>query len=973
MSFRRLFVVDPDRRRLDPEALEAVSSVEVVGSFDELRDLLIREGPREVLAGASHVGSPRAQPAGKSEARESLYRLLSAVPIPALLAAIGVLWTLNLRTPHESLPLLIALNVVFSVLASALVAYLVARSFLASGAPGLLMLGCGVLIWGAAAFVGLLVGGHNVGVLICVHNVCVCVSALCHLVGVTRTLKPRLPVRGPRVWLAVAYIAALGFVTLVAAFAHRGWMPVFFIQGQGGTTLRDIVLGSAIGMFAVTAVLLWMQSRKSGSVFAYWYSLALGLIAVGLFGIMLETVHANALSWVGRSAQFLSGVYMLIAAISSVRESGSWTAPLERTLRETQQRYRTLFDSMTEGFALHEIICDESGNPCDYRFLDVNPAFERQTGLKRDRVIGRTVLEILPGVEPSWIETYGKVALTGDPVRFSQFSKALKKHFEVYAFSPTLGQFAVLFFDVTEHRQSQEEAERHRELLAAVADNTDAHLVYLDRDFNFVWVNPAYAKACARTQEEFVGHNHFEFYPNEENQAIFERVRDTGIPFEIKEKPFVFPDHPEWGTTYWDWTLTPITDEDGVVQNLVFSLMDTTHDVRAREELAEARAESEQRAAELQSFIHGMADGAALTDAEGNVLWMNDAGRDILGVPESEDFDDWMSRYQRLTLDGELLPLEEAVTFRALRGEWVSDFVYKVITPHGREITLSVSASPVRDPQGKIVGSAHVVRDVTERAEFERRREELYAREHRIAETLQQVLIPGLEYNVPGMEIAVSYEAALEEARIGGDFYDVFEIGDGRYGILIGDVLGKGLRAAIRVAEMRHAVRSYAYLDPRPSRVMTLANQALCRSQTDLGGMATAFFAVIHTGLGSMTYTNCGHETPLLMKANGSIEELESTGLLLGVSDDSVYIEDGRPLQPGDLVVMVTDGITEARPRADHLFGLAGVKRYLREARASRRATPGRIAEGLMKAAKAHAGGGLTDDAAIVAFRLRPT
>ena len=150
------------------------------------------------------------------------------------------------------------------------------------------------------------------------------------------------------------------------------------------------------------------------------------------------------------------------------------------------------------------------------------------------------------------------------------------------------------FIDITE-RKRLEEVERARardaRLLEAIVENSSSQLVYLDRDFNFVWVNPAYAEACRRPREDFAGHNHFEFYPHEENEAIFRRVRDTGEPVESREKPFVFPDMPERGVTYWDWTLTPTKDEKGEVEGLVFSLVDMTEQVRAREQIAGAERE----------------------------------------------------------------------------------------------------------------------------------------------------------------------------------------------------------------------------------------------------------------------------------------------------------------------------------------------------------------------------------------------
>jgi PAS domain S-box-containing protein len=128
----------------------------------------------------------------------------------------------------------------------------------------------------------------------------------------------------------------------------------------------------------------------------------------------------------------------------------------EEALRENEERYRGLFESMNEGFALHELLCDENGEPCDYRYLDVNPAFERQTGLKREDVVGKTVLEVMPGTEPLWIKRYGEVALTGTPAHFESRSSVLGRDYEIFAYRPAPGQFAVIFMDITDRRRAGE-------------------------------------------------------------------------------------------------------------------------------------------------------------------------------------------------------------------------------------------------------------------------------------------------------------------------------------------------------------------------------------------------------------------------------------------------------------------------------------------------------------------------------------
>ncbi|MFZ5949227.1 MAG: PAS domain S-box protein [Candidatus Rifleibacteriota bacterium] len=127
--------------------------------------------------------------------------------------------------------------------------------------------------------------------------------------------------------------------------------------------------------------------------------------------------------------------------------------------QKMEQDYQMLFKSMLDGFALHEMIFVDD-KPVDYRFVDVNPAFERITGLRRPEVIGKTVMELMPDTEKFWVERYGQVVQTGIPDSFENFSQALKKHFVVTAFRYSKTQFACIFQDVTDRKSIAEENEK---------------------------------------------------------------------------------------------------------------------------------------------------------------------------------------------------------------------------------------------------------------------------------------------------------------------------------------------------------------------------------------------------------------------------------------------------------------------------------------------------------------------------------
>jgi diguanylate cyclase (GGDEF)-like protein/PAS domain S-box-containing protein len=162
---------------------------------------------------------------------------------------------------------------------------------------------------------------------------------------------------------------------------------------------------------------------------------------------------------------------------------------------------RLVLNEMVSGFALHEIIRDPQGVACDYRYIDVNPAFERLTGLARAQVVGRTGREVMPELDPKWIAIYGDVALTGTPARFEYAAAPLGKHFDVSAFSPRPGFFAVTFSDITERVA----AEERMRLWAKVFESTSEAIVITDAQGTIVDINAAFAAVTGIPKERAVG------------------------------------------------------------------------------------------------------------------------------------------------------------------------------------------------------------------------------------------------------------------------------------------------------------------------------------------------------------------------------------------------------------------------------------------------------------------------------------
>ena len=138
-----------------------------------------------------------------------------------------------------------------------------------------------------------------------------------------------------------------------------------------------------------------------------------------------------------------------------------------------------------------------------------------------------------------------------------------------------------------------EKLREENNILKALLENTHTHLAYLDRDFNFVYINEAYASGSGHSKAELVGKNHFAFFPNPENEKLFRECRDTAKPVRFHDKPFQYVDQPERGVTYWDWSLIPVKDSTGTVTGLVFSLTETTKRKKAEDRMRDAIEELE--------------------------------------------------------------------------------------------------------------------------------------------------------------------------------------------------------------------------------------------------------------------------------------------------------------------------------------------------------------------------------------------
>lgn len=269
-----------------------------------------------------------------------------------------------------------------------------------------------------------------------------------------------------------------------------------------------------------------------------------------------------------------------------------------------------------------------------------------------------------------------------------------------------------------------------------------------------------------------------------------------------------------------------------------------------------------------------------------------------------------------------------------------------------------------------------VIVDVTAQRQAAQLLEKSYARERHIAETLQRsMLFMPPEDSFPGLAVKTLYHAASDEAHVGGDFWDTLACDHGNVALVLGDVMGHGLPAAIYTAELKFALRGFVREHEQPARILTQMNSYLCESHrlyreglNDEGDDAPVclIVAIINTNTGQGAVASAGMEPALLIRSDGQMEEMQVNGLLLGIEQNEGYKEGTFQLEPGDMILLVTDGVTEAR-RDRTLLGYEGLVRLAEESRSL--GTLEKIGQSIIDGAQSFAGGNLRDDASVLLAR----
>jgi PAS domain S-box-containing protein len=307
--------------------------------------------------------------------------------IPFFIITIIILAVLNIEFIWNPPYLFTVLNIIFLTIIMVFISLLAVRSYLINKSLTIVLLGSGTLALGLGGLLAALsILGNMVNTTVTIYNTSACISGFFILISAILSIRSNPKILKSS-WTPLAfYMIIIVIIMALALLVQKNAWPVYFIQGSGPTSIGLAVLYTTIILFGVSCILLINNSDDKELNFRRWYGLGLGLIAVGLFGVSIQSNVGDPLNWVGRTSQYLGAVYILIAIFSSIRETGNWILPWEQALQESEIRYRAIVETANEGILLSDL---------KDNITLVNQKMVDMLGYPMEKLIGKPIISIV--------------------------------------------------------------------------------------------------------------------------------------------------------------------------------------------------------------------------------------------------------------------------------------------------------------------------------------------------------------------------------------------------------------------------------------------------------------------------------------------------------------------------------------------------------------------------------------------------
>jgi PAS domain S-box-containing protein len=641
--------------------------------------------------------------------------------------------------------LLIA-NTIFTTLIPLLVATIAAQIHLTSGTPGALCMGSGLVAFATGS---LLAGigknlGYGANFAVTVYNIGVFALALTSFLSLARHGHFRWLARAgtrPMLKLVLAFAGAAGLVLLAGAASRAGILPTFFIQGQGATPLRQIVLLASITLLCSSAALSWTEHRRTGSSFPFWFSLGMVLVAIGVVCIFFISTVGSSLNWVGRGAQYLGCIYLLAAVLTARREAitggTSLHDAIKRFFGDSEAGYRMLVENSPDIIARF----DRS-----LRHTYISPAVHRLTGLGQEHFIGKTIHEV--GLEKTNAQKMAAAvgrAFEDGTEQVVEIASGVHGGSRTYhcRYMPEIdgsGRVASVLGigrDITEMKAGEsalrESEDKFRKLFKA---NPSIVSISTLEDGRYIDVNDAFTEATGYSRYELVGKTSVEidFWVD-----VHERLNMIRL---LKEHG-TFKDFETVIRTKSGRRKTLLISADAVVLEGTRCIVAASSDITERKAI---QAEREQLlthlAAErqrLDTILRFLPLGVLIAEAPtGRMKYANEYAQQLFGAQYPRNgIDSYIEQWQPRHPGGRLFDFDEIPMVQALRGQTTAPVEMRF----GRKdregwMDLEVSGAPILDCEGKVVEGVVTLVDITDRKRSE---QELFAAHRKLQKTIDSI------------------------------------------------------------------------------------------------------------------------------------------------------------------------------------------------------------------------------------------
>lgn len=367
---------------------------------------------------------------------------------------------------------------------------------------------------------------------------------------------------------------------------------------------------------------------------------------------------------------------------------------------ESGEKYHNLFTNTDEGVAIHEIVLDKSGKPIDYIFLDVNEAFETNTGFLKADILGRRVTEVIPGIEKSsFIKIYGNVVKTGTPLRFEQYSEQLERHYSINAYRVASGQFATAFTDITEIKYKEEQLRK----LSIVTEQSPEAIVITNVQGEIEYINPKFNILSGYTLKELKGKNQRILQSGETSNSVYKDLWETINSGKIWYGELL--NKKENGDTYWESEIiSPIFDKNKKITNFIGIKKDVTKSRQAKILLNQ-----------YKHMVSNSSDLQAFLDKDFNYIVVNKAYSDSFNLtPDYFIGKNTIDIFGKDYFNKVIKPNAD----RCLSGEEVIFQNWYDFPAYGQRF-INLIYSPYRNENNEIMGYVVNGRDNTEKKQIE--------------------------------------------------------------------------------------------------------------------------------------------------------------------------------------------------------------------------------------------------------------